>query len=72
MTGASDRWEREQRDRAWLAWHTAALPNQKKFPSADEFIFGHKKKARTAKRQTPEQKADIARQWHAIFSRAQH
>lgn len=30
--------EREQQGRAWLAWHTAALPNMKRFPRLTDLL----------------------------------
>lgn len=45
--------EREHHGRAWLAWHVAALPRQKKFPTL-ESLLGVKKRAR---RQSPEELA---------------
>lgn len=37
--------EREQHARAWLAWHTAALPRMDKFPSL-ETVMGVKRQVR--------------------------
>jgi hypothetical protein len=37
--------EREQQDRAWLAWHTAALPRMKTFPTLRDFTQGKAKPA---------------------------
>lgn len=51
MRGASDRLEREHRDRAWLAWHVEALHRQKTLPDAEKFILG---KAGKPGRQSPE------------------
>jgi hypothetical protein len=67
MKGASERLEREQRERAWLAWHIASLPLQKKFPSEKDFIFGGEKK-RDPRRKSPDELRVIAQQWHAQIS----
>lgn len=45
--------ERDHQGRAWLAWHVAALPRLKKFPTL-ESLLGVKKKVR---RQSPEELA---------------
>ena len=37
--------EREHHGRAWLAWHVAALPRLKKFPTL-ESLLGLKRKVR--------------------------
>jgi hypothetical protein len=59
--GASDRSEREQQGRAWLAWHTAALPRLKTFPKL-ESLTGIKTKAR---RQTVSEMEAIMAAWAA-------
>jgi hypothetical protein len=53
--------EREQQGRAWLAWHVAALPRLKKFPTL-ESLMGVK---RTAKRQTVSEMESIFTAWAA-------
>jgi len=40
MRGASDKLDREHRERAWLAYHTAYLPDAKRRPRLDELIGG--------------------------------
>jgi hypothetical protein len=40
MRGASAKLDREHRDRAWLAYHTAYLPDAKRRPRLDELIGG--------------------------------
>jgi hypothetical protein len=53
--------EREQQGRAWMAWHIAALPRLKKFPTL-ESLMGVK---RTAKRQTVSEMEAIFKAWSA-------
>jgi hypothetical protein len=53
--------ERDQQGRAWLAWHVAALPRLKKFPTL-ESLMGVK---RTAKRQTVSEMESIFTAWAA-------
>lgn len=53
--------EREQQGRAWLAWHVAALPRLKKFPTLDS-LMGVKRKAR---RQTAAEMDAIFKAWAA-------
>lgn len=38
MAGARDRLALEQRGRAWLAWHVAALPRTKRFPDLADLM----------------------------------
>lgn len=59
--GASERFEREQQGRAWMAWHVAALPRVKKFPTL-ESLMGIKRKA---KRQTVSEMEAIFKAWAA-------
>lgn len=59
FAGASDGFMREQQGRAWLAWHTAALPRVKKFPTL-ESLMGIKRKAR---RQTVSEMEAIFAAW---------
>lgn len=40
MRGARERIEREQQDRAWLAWHIEALARSKRLPAPEKFIAG--------------------------------
>jgi hypothetical protein len=53
--------EREQQGRAWMAWHIAALPRLKKFPTLQS-LMGVK---RTAKRQTVSEMEAIFAAWAA-------
>lgn len=46
--------------RAWLAWHAAALPRARKFPSLDDML-GRKK---TPRRQTADEIQAALRAWH--------
>lgn len=57
--GFHRRAEREHHARAWLAWHTAALPLTKKFPRLDDLTG---KKAEK-KPQTPAQIEAVFRGW---------
>lgn len=59
--GASERFEREQQGRAWMAWHVAALPRVEKFPTL-ESLMGIKRKA---KRQTVSEMEAIFKAWAA-------
>jgi len=59
--GASQRIEREHQGRAWLAWHTAALPRLKTFPKL-ESLTGTKRHAR---RQTVSEMEAIFAAWAA-------
>lgn len=49
LDGASKRMTREHDARAWLAWHTAALPLAKKFPPLKDLQIG---KPAASRRQT--------------------
>jgi len=51
FAGAAERLHDEHAGRAWLAWHSAAIPRMKTFPKL-ETLMGVKRKAR---RQTPEE-----------------
>ena len=66
MQGARERVEREQRGRAWLAWHIEALARSKTLPAGEKFIAGV---PACAPAQTPEiQQAmfdALARAWGA-------
>ncbi|MBR1193240.1 hypothetical protein [Bradyrhizobium sp. AUGA SZCCT0160] len=53
--------EREHNDRAWLAWHTAALPRSKKFPALKKLMI------RERHTQTAEQMLAVAKQWTAAL-----
>lgn len=44
LDGATERLKREHDERAWLAWHTAALPRTKKFPPLKDLLIGAKPK----------------------------
>lgn len=61
FAGAKERLEREQMGRAWQAWHTAALPRLKQFPTLDS-LMGIKRKAH---RQTAAEMDAIFRAWAA-------
>jgi hypothetical protein len=53
--------EREQQGRAWMAWHVAALPRLKNFPTLER-LMGVK---RTAKGQTVSEMEAIFAAWAA-------
>jgi len=59
FAGASDRIASEQQGRAWQAWHTAALPRLKTFPTL-ESLMGMK---RQAQRQTVSEMEAIFKAW---------
>lgn len=61
FAGAADRFAREQQGRAWAAWHTAALPRVKHFPTL-ESLMGIKRKV---KRQTVSEMDAIFKAWAA-------
>jgi len=61
FAGASDGFTRQQRGRAWQAWHTAALPRLKTFPTL-ESLMGIK---RQAHRQTVSEMEAIFKAWAA-------
>jgi len=61
FAGAAERLKQEQQGRAWLAWHTAALPRLKKFPTL-ESLTGSKRQAR---RQTASEMDAIFKAWAA-------
>lgn len=58
--------QREQNERAWLAWHTAVLPRAKKFPPLSKLLMKNK----TRVRQTPDQMLAVVRQWNALLGGA--
>lgn len=51
--------EREQQDRAWLAWHIAALPRMKNFPALEKLMGGKTK----VRRQTVSEMEAIMAAW---------
>lgn len=54
--------DREQRHRAWLAWHTAALPRMKTFPTLEK-LMGPEKPRRAMSQD------EIAATFKRIFGR---
>jgi len=46
LDGATQRLKREHDERAWLAWHTAALYRMKKMPPLKDLLTGAKPKRR--------------------------
>ena len=61
LSGVAERLARQQHGRAWLAWHTAALPRLKQFPTL-ESLMGIKRKAQ---RQTASEMEAIFKAWAA-------
>lgn len=47
--------DREQAERAWLAWHIAALPMAKKFPDLKTFMAVKDAPRKKSKSQSPEE-----------------
>jgi len=58
-----ERREREHNERAWLAWHIAALQRQKKLKPLKDLLI----KPRSRKRQTPAEQKAILRAIAATF-----
>lgn len=52
---------REHNERAWHAWHTAALYRMKKMPKLDSLL---QKERKPKPRQTWQEQLEIARMWH--------
>ena len=69
LAGAVDRLEREQSDRAWLAWHIAALQRTKKLPRLRDLQPRSRPKTGA---QSPAEMIAIARQWHAKIKAMQN
>lgn len=42
--GKAEALEREHNERAWLAWHTAAMPRMKDFPKLEKLLYRQKPK----------------------------
>jgi hypothetical protein len=60
LDGAASRLKREHNDRAWMAWHIAALSRQKKMAALSELTFAPEK----VKRQmTPQELEAVTRSW---------
>jgi hypothetical protein len=59
FAGAAERLKQQQQGRAWVAWHTAALPRLKTFPTLESLI-GIKRKVR---RQTVSEMEAIFKAW---------
>lgn len=51
-------------DRAWAAWHIAALSRMKKLPKLAELLM-KPRKAQPVRRQTAEEQMAVMRQWMA-------
>lgn len=62
LDGAASRLKREHNDRAWLAWHVAALGRLKKLPKLKDMMHGEKPRGR---KMTPEQLEAATRSWLA-------
>ncbi|WP_051057052.1 hypothetical protein [Bradyrhizobium yuanmingense] len=61
FAGKQAQFTREHNERAWLAYHTAALPRMKKFPKLRTLL------ARDRKPQSPDQMLAIAKQWTLLL-----
>jgi hypothetical protein len=46
LEGKQAQFEREHNERAWLAWHAAALPLQKQFPKLESLMHKQKRQRR--------------------------
>lgn len=60
--GVAERLKREQKDRAWLAWHIAALTRTTKMPKLEKLVASDKPK-------TPQDwqaQLAIAQQWASV------
>lgn len=64
MQAAIEREKRASHERAWLAWHTAALSRCKKMPKLSDLLPKEKKKAQTVAAMEA-----AARQWHSVVHR---
>jgi Uri superfamily endonuclease len=62
--GASQRFEREHNERAWLAWHIAYLPRTKKPVKLNDMLSGKREK----RQQTVEEQVSIAMRWTAALA----
>lgn len=54
MSATLNRLTREQNDRAWMAWHVAALGRAKKMPKLHELQMGKKRRRSPSKPQSSE------------------
>ena len=63
LGGVSLRLQREHNERAWAAWHIAAMSRAKKMPKLKELLQEDKKP--TGRRMTPEQIEAVTRSWLA-------
>jgi hypothetical protein len=70
IDGFIEQMELEQRARAWLAWHSAALGRGKSMPSFEKFAApqgGKSGKAPDVGRQTISEMAAAVRGWKAVL-----
>lgn len=58
--------EAQQRERRWLVWHQAYLPNVKRPPRLSEFVGGVRE---TKPPKSADQMLAIAMQWNAAVNR---
>lgn len=56
---------REHNERAWLAWHVAALPRSKKFPKLEKMLLRTGKKPR----QTWQEDLAVMERWVAVTNK---
>lgn len=60
LDGVSRKSSREHNQRAWIAWHIAALSRVRKFPKLETLLVKDRAAARR-RRQTPDQMLAIAK-----------
>ncbi|MGE4339148.1 MAG: hypothetical protein AB7E55_24710 [Pigmentiphaga sp.] len=58
---------REHNDRAWLAWHVAALQRADKLPKLKTLL--HREKSQAPQRKSWQEQLAIARQWETKLQR---
>lgn len=61
LDAAAERRRRDLNDRAWLAWHIAALPGFKRFPKLKDLLIEDDSKER--KIPSPEEQSAALRRW---------
>jgi hypothetical protein len=67
LDGVAQRLKREHNDRAWAAWHTAALHRQKKMPPLNTLT--HAASPRRRRRQSWQEQLAMAEAWTAAINR---
>lgn len=66
LKGAAARIQREQDNRAWLAWHIEALSRTKKLPALEKMMGSKKRRSR---RMTADEMVAMAHLWTAAVAR---